>query len=311
MNEEKKVETKEDKPKTKEEQKKEVAQAYGVNLKDIEHIKLETGLELFKLFNPKDRSVKLVSVYDSNGNANDMFKKSQSGLSFANSSDEISNANNIFEHNMKYKNNELSLVTMAEFKSNRFKYMKIIRGLKTVIRCKVKALLKGAKKGNLDLKYINFENGIGIDSNGVLIDIAYNYVNNNAVIKQGSVLNSGDKKFDINTDVDSITLSEEDLGNLMEYITVTDDGLSLISDKQLNIKGENISTKLLVEMYNYPELASKLNLTPTQKEIYTHLYNFINKKSGSQNKQSSNTKQKQFTMTNGHNINPSGDDNQN
>lgn len=304
MNEEKKVEEKENIPKTKEEQKKEVAKAYGVNLKDIEHIKLETGLELFKLFNPKDRSVKLVSVYDSNGNANDMFKKSQSGLSFANSSDEISNANNIFEHNMKYVNNELPLVTMSEFKSNKFKYMRVIRVLKTVIRCKVKALLKGAMKGNLDLKYINFENGIGIDSNGTLIDVAYNYSNNNAVIKQGSVLNSSDKKFDINKDVDSIALSEEDLGNLLDYINVSEDGVSLISDKQLNIKGENISTKMLVEMYNMPELVSKLDLSPAQKDIYSHLNGLINKKSGSQNKQSSNTKQKQFTKTNNHNINP-------
>ncbi len=304
MNEDKKLE---DKPKTKEEQKKEVAKNYGVDLKDIEHIKLDTGIEVFKLFNPKDRSVKLISVYDSNGNANDMFKSSQSGLSFANSSDERSNANNIFEHNMKYVNNELPLVTMTEFKSNKYKYMNKIRGLKTVIKCKVKALIKGAIKGNLDLKYINFENGIGIDSNGTLIDVTYNYANNSAVLKQGSVLNSNDKKFDINTDVDNITLSEEDLGNLMEYINITEDGVSLISDKQLNIKGENISTKMLVEMYNMPELASKLDLTPNQKEIYSHITNYINKKSGSQNKQSSNTKQKQFTMTNGHNINPSSD----
>lgn len=304
MNEEKKLE---DKPKTKEEQKKEVAKKYGVDLKDIEHIKLDTGIEVFKLFNPQDRSVKLISVYDSNGNANDMFKSSQSGLSFANSSDERSNANNIFEHNMKYVNNELPLVTMTEFKSNKYKYMKQIRVLKTVIRCKVKALIKGAIKGNLDLKYINFENGIGIDSNGTLIDVTYNYANNSAVLKQGSVLNSSDKKFDINTDVDSVTLSEEDLGNLMEYININEDGVSLISDKQLNIKGENISTKMLVEMYNMPELASKLDLTPNQKEIYSHITNYINKKSGSQNKQSSNTKQKQFTMTNGHNINSSSD----
>lgn len=307
MNEEKKVEEKENKPKTKEEQKKEVAKAYGVDLKDIEHIKLETGVEVFKLFNPKDRSVKLISVYGSNGNAKGMFESSQSGLSFAQSSDERSNANNIFEHNMKYVNNELPLVTMTEFKSNRYKYMKQIRGLKTVIRCKVKALIKGAQKGNLDLKYINFENGIGIDSNGILIDVAYDYTNNHAVLKQGSVLNTNDKKFDINTDVDSITLSEEDLGNLMEYITITDDGLSLISDKQINIKGENISTKLLVEMYNMPELASKLELTPAQKDIYSHLNSFINKKSGVQNKQSGNTKQKQFTKTNNHNINSSSD----
>lgn len=304
MNEDKKLE---DKPKTKEEQKKEVAKNYGVDLKDIEHIKLDTGIEVFKLFNPKDRSVKLISVYDSNGNANEMFKDSQKGLSFANSSDERSNANSIFEHNMKYVNNELPLVTISEFKSNKFKYLRVIRGLKTVIRCKVKALLKGAMKGNLDLKYINFENGIGIDSNGVLIDVAYNYANNNAVIKQGNVLNASDKSFDINTDVDSISLSEEDLGNIFDYINVNEDGVSLISDKQLNIKGENISTKMLVEMYNMPELTSKLDLTPAQKDIYAHLTGFINKKSGSQNKQSSNTKQKQFTMTNGHNINPSSD----
>ena len=307
MENEKEIKEKENKPKTKEEQKKEVAKAYGVDLKDIEHVKLDTGIEVFKLFNPADRSVKLISVYDSNGNANEMFKDSQKGLSFANSSDERGNAKNIFEYNMKYVNNELPLVTITEFKSNRYKYMRQIRGLKTVIRCKVKALIKGAQKGNLDLKYINFENGIGIDSNGVLIDVAYNYANNNAVIKQGNVLNASDKSFDINTDVDSISLSEEDLGNIFDYINVNEDGVSLISDKQLNIKGENISTKMLVEMYNMPELTSKLDLTPAQKDIYAHLTSFINKKSGSQNKQSSNTKQKQFTKTNNHNIN--ADDN--
>lgn len=290
---------KEKKNKTKEEQKKEIAASYGIDLSDIEHVKLESGIEVFKLFNPKDGKVKLISLSNEK-DAKSMFESSQKDLSFAQTNDSKENVSNIFDYNMKYKNSELSLVSMSEFKSNKFKYKRVIRTLKTEIRCKVKALLKGAKKGNLKLSYINFENGIAIDENGTLIDVSYNYMTNSAVVKQGQVLNNN-KSFDIDTDIDDITLSEDELGNLLQCVTLTEDGLRLVSEKELNINGEIINTKSLVDMYNMPEMVDKLDLTSKQRKLFDTIASSVKKQSDGMSK-GNNTKQKQFVKSNNHNI---------
>ena len=46
--------------KTDEQKKKELAEAFGIDLKDIEHVVLDNGREYFKFVNPTDKSVRMI-----------------------------------------------------------------------------------------------------------------------------------------------------------------------------------------------------------------------------------------------------------
>lgn len=261
VEEQKKKET----PKDIEEQKKEVAQAYGIKLSDIEHVRLENGKEFFKFYNPKNRQVKMIENRDYNNGISEQFKSIQQELSFTQSKDEKGNANAIYDYNSAHKNIELALIPMQELKSNKFKYMRQINALSTIDRKKVKALIKSSKQ--LGLQYINLENAIGIDDSYNVIDVTYDFQTNKAVIKNARVLNYQDQIDLSDNEEINIEISAEEFNSVVSSIEVNENGPVLSASDTINLHGEVIDGKTLTEYYNMPEAIDKLEVSNKRKFI--------------------------------------------
>ena len=167
---------------------------------------------------------------------------------------------------------------MTEFKGRVFKSLPLLRALDTITRKKVKAILKGAKKAGINLKYINLENAIGIDEKGSVIEASYDFVTNKAILKGAKVVNTKDQVFDINKDIDEVNISSDEISGIFENIAITSDGPTLINDRKINIRGTEISTKAIVDFYNMPELMNKVTLSSKEKNIYSFIIGAIVRK---------------------------------
>lgn len=256
---------KKEQPKDIEKQKEEVAQAYGIKLSDIEHVRLENGKEFFKFYNPKNRQVKMIENRDYNNGISEQFKSIQQELSFTQSKDEKDNANAIYDYNSAHKNIELALIPMQELKSNKYKYMRQINALSTIDRKKVKALIKSSKQ--LGLQYINLENAIGIDGNYNVIDVTYDFGTNTAVIKNAKVLNYQDQiELNDNEEI-NIEISAEEFNNIVSSIEINENGPVLSSSDKINIHGEVIDGKTLNDYFNMPEAIDKLEVSNKRRFI--------------------------------------------
>lgn len=260
-------------------QKEELAKTFGIDLKDIEHISINDGAkEFFKIFNPKDRSIRLIEVYGKGNDVQKHFEEIQKGLTSAQGDDAKSNARDVFEHELKYEHNEVNLISIAEFKSRVFRSKRLLRNLDTITRKKVLAIIKGCRKSAINLKYINLENAIGVDEKGSVIEATYDYVTNKAYIKGAKVINTKDQVFDIDKDIDEVVITSEALNGVFENIAITDDGPTLVSDRKITIKDTEISTKKVIDFYNMPELMDKETLSSKEREIYNFILGAIVRK---------------------------------
>ena len=264
-----------------EKKKEEIAKAYGIDLSQIQHIKIENGSkEFLKFVDPTDKSVKLVALFNRGMEVQSSFESSQKDLSIAHNDDNKSNAKEVFEHDMNYKYNVVNLTSMVEFKSNKFKYKRVLRQLDTITRKKIQAIIKGSKKGNINLKYISFEYAIGIDENGNAIEADYDFATNKARLKGAELVNTKDRNFNLEDDIEAVDVSEEELNSVFENISITEEGVTLISDKKVNIKGTEINTKTVVDLYNMPELMSRMNLDSNARNIYNFIIGVIIRRIG-------------------------------
>lgn len=248
-----------------EEQKKEVAKAYGISLSDIEHVQLDNGKEFFKFYNPKNRQVKMIENRDYNNGISEQFTSIQQELSFTQGKDDKDNANAIYDYNTEHKNIELQLIPMQELKSNKFKYMRQINALSTIDRKKVKALIKSSKQ--IGLQYINLENAIGIDENYNVIDVTYDFANNKAVIKNAKVLNYQDQIDYSDNEEINIEISAEEFDSVVSNIEVNDDGPTLTEADTVNLHEETIDGKTITDCYRMPELVDKLEVSAKRRFI--------------------------------------------
>lgn len=249
--------------------RQEIAHIYGLSLADIEHVVLENGKEIFKFYNPKDRSIKMIENRDYGSNMSESFKNIQQELTFTQSENAKENAEQIYNHNSDYKQVELSLVSVTELKGNKYQYIRQINSLSTIDRKRLMALLKSADE--IDLAYINITNAIGVDSKNQVIDVDYDYQNNHAVIKKAKVLSYQDNKQMVTEDNLVMEVTDAELDTVIRQVDIADDIPTITESQELIIAGEKINTQKAVELYNTPELIERSNLNDKQKAIYTRI----------------------------------------
>lgn len=249
--------------------RQEIAHIYGLSLADIEHVVLENGKEIFKFYNPKDRSIKMIENRDYGSNMSESFKNIQQELTFTQSENAKENAEQIYNHNSDYKQVELSLVSVTELKGNKYQYIRQINSLSTIDRKRLMALLKSADE--IDLAYINITNAIGVDSKNQVIDVDYDYQNNHAVIKKAKVLSYQDNKQMVTEDNLVMEVTDAELDTVIRQVDIADDIPTITESQELMIAGEKINTQKAVELYNTPELIERSNLNDKQKAIYTRI----------------------------------------
>ena len=279
-----------------ENKKEEIAKTYGIDLALIEHIKIDNGnKELLKFVDSKDRSVKLVDLNSHGMDVQTNYEEKQKGLSSAQSDDKKENAKEVFELDMKYKYNVVNLITISEFKNNRYKYKMVLNSLETVKRKKIQAILKGCKKNGIELEYISLDYAIGITDKGVVIDANYNYAKNEATLKGAETVSTKDNNISIEDNVDEIEIASSELGSVLDLISITEDGPVMNNNTTISIRGTEISAKNVLDIYNMPELLDKMNLNAKEKDIYRHIMKLIDEKVGEKSISSKNNiKQKKL-----------------
>ena len=271
------------------EQKEKIAKEYGLNLEQIKHIKLNEGKEFFEFVDPKTKTVKMVENIDYNRDLKTQFQESQNNLSSSQSEDAKENAENTFKHNLKYKNKETELISIEEFKTNKYHYIRQVRELETIKKNKIIALLH--KQKELKLEYINLENGIGIDEEQNVIDVKYDFISNKAefvnplTISYNNTLQEGN-----DMDVDDVDLSTINLDDVLNQLNIVDD-INVTEEKQVEVSGVTIDSKTVAQVYEMPEILDKdTNMNKKQRTVYRALLDKMknrfskgkNKKNGKQ-----------------------------
>ncbi len=279
--------------KSKEQEKKQIAKTFGLSLEDIQHVILDNGHEFYKFKNPQDGTIKMIETINNKTNMNEEFKSSQKDLSIAQNDNEKQNALDIYNYNTKHKNKEVELITIAEFKSNRFKYSRIIRGLNTRIKTQIKFLLKSSEE--LKLRYINLEYGIGINENGDVIDVKVDFVNKHISLQSPKVINYENKSLAESLDNETIELSDQELEGILDDIIITDDIPNITEQKEINIGNESINSKTIIDMYNTPKLIDRMDMSERKRDIYRKILKSITKKI---NKQKQKTGSRQYVYQN-------------
>ena len=260
------------------EQKEQIAREYGLDLEQIKHIKLDSGKEFFQFFDKKTKEVKMVENIDYKKDLKQQFEESQKDLSESQSENAKENAEKTFNHNLKYKNKEAELISIEEFKNNKYRYKRRLRKLDTKTRNKIVALL--SKQKDLELEYINLENGIGIDEKQNTIDVKYDFINNKAefveplTISYTSTLHDSSELED-----EDIDLSDVDFNAVLDQLEIADSVPQVTDEREIQVSGVTINAKTIAQAYDTPEILDKdQSISKKQKEIYKSILDAIKRR---------------------------------
>lgn len=260
------------------EQKEQIAREYGLDLEQIKHIKLDSGKEFFQFFDKKTKEVKMVENIDYKKDLKQQFEESQKDLSESQSENAKENAEKTFNHNLKYKNKEAELISIEEFKNNKYRYKRRLRKLDTKTRNKIVALL--SKQKDLELEYINLENGIGIDEKQNTIDVKYDFINNKAefveplTISYTSTLHDSSELED-----EDIDLSDVDFNAVLDQLEIVDSVPQVTDEREIQVSGVTINAKTIAQAYDTPEILDKdQSISKKQKEIYKSILDAIKRR---------------------------------
>ncbi len=260
------------------EQKEQIAREYGLDLEQIKHIKLDSGKEFFQFFDKKTKEVKMVENIDYKKDLKQQFEESQKDLSESQSENAKENAEKTFNHNLKYKNKEAELISIEEFKNNKYRYKRRLRKLDTKTRNKIVALL--SKQKDLELEYINLENGIGIDEKQNTIDVKYDFINNKAefveplTISYTSTLHDSSELED-----EDIDLSDVDFNAVLDQLEIVDSVPQVTDEREIQVSGVTINAKTIAQAYDTPEILDKdQSISKKQKEIYKSILDTIKRR---------------------------------
>lgn len=250
------------------EQKEQLAKEYGLNLEQIKHIKLDNGKEFFEFINPKNKQVKMVENIDYKKGLKEQYEDSQETLAMSKGDDASENAENTFKHNLKYKNKETELVSLEEYKNNRYHYSKKIRELDTITKNKIIALLY--MKDQLKLEYFNIENGIGVNDQQEVIDVKYDFVNNKAEFVNPLTISYNNSLQDNqDLDFDDVDLSSIDIDGLLDQLEISDVEATVSESKKIDVSGVTIDSKVVAQVYDTPEILDRDNtINKKQRTIY-------------------------------------------
>lgn len=250
------------------EQKEQLAKEYGLNLEQIKHIKLDNGKEFFEFINPKNKQVKMVENIDYKKGLKEQYEDSQETLAMSKGADASENAENTFKHNLKYKNKETELVSLEEYKNNRYHYSKKIRELDTITKNKIIALLY--MKDQLKLEYFNIENGIGVNDQQEVIDVKYDFVNNKAEFVNPLTISYNNSLQDNqDLDFDDVDLSSIDIDGLLDQLEISDVEATVSESKKIDVSGVTIDSKVVAQVYDTPEILDRDNtINKKQRTIY-------------------------------------------
>lgn len=189
----------EKKQKTEDEIMKEILQKeYGIDLTNIDHMKLQSGIDIIAFYDTKLNRKRLID-YSYAKSLTEEFTKIQNknGL-FQTDNDENNSLLIAKQEASKNTNKELDMIDINKAKSD---YSDLVMRIKNQDPKKVQSineLLKAAEKRNI--KFINFENMVALDEKGNIIESFYNEKTNQYELETPESINSS---------VDTVTNEEK------------------------------------------------------------------------------------------------------
>lgn len=245
--------------------KKELAEKYNIKFDNIEQIEIK-GKEYFKFVDPKTNEVKMVENIDKNRGLIEQLEESQKFNIFAQGDDGNKNSEILFENerrNIKREVEFIPLVELVVYQNGQMRLTDEFRKRLTSIQNEQlqKEIIKLIEVSHyLDLKSINFEDGLAIGQKNEIIGSSYNVNSGKCDIAEATKTSYGD---------DTVHIQEE------QIIEISDDEivqkLKLIrngSNTSVTIGDLSINETELNNYTEYPELVERnSNLKPENKTL--------------------------------------------
>lgn len=171
--------------------KESLRKTYGVDLTDIEHLKLQNGLEVLAFYDNKLSRKRIIEYNDAKSLAREFSNIQNDNIMFQ-SDDYRKNANDIAQKEAsKNIRRELNMVDINRVKAEYFDLIKRKENRDMAeVQC-INELIKSAEKRRI--KYINIENNVALDADNNIIEAFYDKKSNQVVIESP-------QKFQANTD---------------------------------------------------------------------------------------------------------------
>jgi len=276
---------------TPEEETKQVAELFGLSLSEIEQVKIGNK-EYFKI--NIDGNVRMIENI-SESSLLEQFRYQQDNLSFAQSDNEKQNAREIFNHQLRHQNIELSLSRAEDYiDKDEVNHSRLV-GLKPETKSAVSALLRLHINGRIQLEYINLSESIAIDINGRVISATF--VGDEIKIESATVIKHEDQKVGVNSDGEIVYISDMEIDSALDTILVPDDEMTIEDGEELFrvsniiVGGVNIETEVLKAAKGDTTQINDANIPSRNKEIYRKLIEKMNKRKEQKRASKSNAKQ--------------------
>lgn len=237
----------------------EIERTFGIDIENIHHHFLDNGNEIFYFYDIKlNRNVVLENKKDGKSLV-EQLKEMQSQNELYQSENNVQNTNNMLEY-MRQNDMEMKMIDINEVHN----YTNQLNNLNEEQTKKLRTLIASAK--DMNIKYINIENMLGIDENHRLLEVThdkekdiYNVVQPNEGIYKEQDINTSDR-------IDTNYSEQEQLNALQnEYEDKPEiESIDDLDEETLN----QVET-----YYNYPELLNQLPDSERKKwERYVELY---------------------------------------
>lgn len=228
-----------------------LTEEYGIDFKNIKHIRLQNGKEYYKLYDMKLNKDYLLEQNDKNKNLSEEFKEIQENIKEAQKYSGETNAQEVFRYQLMHTNNGKVLYSIEEVESNQDLLLNInkeqIKAISTLLK----------NKDRLHLVSINIETGIAIDQNHEMIVAELNEKNHQYEINRP-------QEYQYDTEIVS---SNEILEN-MDLLDIDSYDIVITDDVPTIINGENLDPARVKFFYEYPEALDKQTLSKKERLAY-------------------------------------------
>lgn len=148
-----------------------LGKAYGIDMTNIEHIKLDNGLEVLTFYDDRLGRKRFIGYNDAKSLVTEFANIQNNNVMFQ-SDDYVKNAENIAKAEAgKYLDKELDMVDIETIKSEYYEQIKRIKDQDPREVQRLNELLKEAEKRRI--KFINIENMVALDEDGNVIETHY------------------------------------------------------------------------------------------------------------------------------------------
>lgn len=268
----------------KEEPKEEISRIFGIDISEIDHKRLDTGIEVFAFF-------------DSNIGRKRLIENPKNSESLTTQLKEIQNADEYYQGEKDYKDNATSMLKTFPYELEMIDIVDIndyssrIKGLQENEQKKLNKLLQNKDVNNI--RYINLENSVALDKDGNLIEsvIMENKLLPNSKevrlespkeyeYKVEEMSNENNDQQEINQDtisnVDQETTNEITFDDLEDIPDLVEAELSEKYDRKLSQEELNKIKQNIIKYYKNPDLM--INLPEDEREFYEKFVGMLSNK---------------------------------